>query len=505
MQRIQRLFGKVPVWLSCLTGGVLCVILCLLVPGESYFSPAYNDYSLLDNLILFPFALAAVAALMFISCRFDRTPAADSRRNLWLMRILFLVVLGCQFIVARCCWYKVGWDVANVYTSAEELVRGLPFSDPDYFALCPNNAPLTLLQFIPLWFAVKIGLGVPFVVLPYVDAVLLNLAAYMCVRCVQLLTHSRTARIFALSLSIGWIALSAYILYPYSDTFTILFPVLVFYLWLRLKQPVLKWFLITLLCFFGASIKPTVLIVLIALIILGVCRFLSEGQFTKKAWLRSAAVIAAVILGMLPGKLWQDGSTAYLAGSPKPEGQLSATHYLMLGMNGDTFGGHSVDDVQFSQSYETLSERQSANLKRAWERLSSRDLWENIHFFATKAYKAYADGSFAAHGSFLEMEVPQRTDSLSVFLRSFYHRRGAFMPYAQTLLQCLWLGVLTLCACASFRLRKNPAVALLALTLLGLTAYLLLFEVWPRYMFLYAPFFVILSSLAFEKPLFSRR
>ena len=37
-------------------------------------------------------------------------------------------------------------------------------------------------------------------------------------------------------------------------------------------------------------------------------------------------------------------------------------------------------------------------------------------------------------------------------------------------------------------------------TLIGLTAYLLLFEVWPRYLFLYAPFFVILSSLAFDKP-----
>ena len=32
------------------------------------------------------------------------------------------------------------------------------------------------------------------------------------------------------------------------------------------------------------------------------------------------------------------------------------------------------------------------------------------------------------------------------------------------------------------------------------TAYLLLFEVWPRYLFLYAPFFVILAALAFDGP-----
>ena len=69
----------------------------------------------------------------------------------------------------------------------------------------------------------------------------------------------------------------------------------------------------------------------------------------------------------------------------------------------------------------------------------------------------------------------------------------------------LWLCLLTLCAFAAIRLRKHPAVAVLALTLLGLTAYLLLFEVWPRYSFLYAPFFVILASLALEKPLSFKR
>ena len=36
---------------------------------------------------------------------------------------------------------------------------------------------------------------------------------------------------------------------------------------------------------------------------------------------------------------------------------------------------------------------------------------------------------------------------------------------------------------------------LCALSLLGLTAYQLLFEVWPRYLFLYAPVFLVLALL----------
>ena len=43
------------------------------------------------------------------------------------------------------------------------------------------------------------------------------------------------------------------------------------------------------------------------------------------------------------------------------------------------------------------------------------------------------------------------------------------------------------------------AVVLAALSLLGLTAYQLLFEVWPRYLFLYAPLFLVLALLGVEK------
>jgi hypothetical protein len=246
-----------------------------------------------------------------------------------------------------------------------------------------------------------------------------------------------------------------------------------------------------------------VLIVLIALIGLEICRGLSRlPQFSLKSVL---AIGAVIVLGAIPGRWFNDFSVEYLTGTAHPEEQMSATHYLMLGMNGETFGGHSPADVEFTTSFETLEEKRAANIRRAWERVSERSLAQNAHFFAVKAYKAYADGSFAAHSSFLELEVPKRTDRLSLFLRSLYYADGSLAPLCQTGAQCLWLMLLALCAAAAFRMRKNPVVALLALTLLGVTAYLLLFEVWPRYLFLYAPFFVVLASLALDKPLCFKR
>lgn len=502
-RRIQRLFAFMPVLFSVLAGMMFLAIVLILAAGQPQFEAYYQNGSLLSNGVLLLPVLLGVGALELISKKAGHV--RKEARSLLLTRLLFAATLIVQFLVARTCWYKMGWDIYNVYTMGEELARGVPLYEPEYFQLCPNNAPLTVLQAIPLWVAVKIGLGVPFVVLPYIDAVLLNVSAYVGVRCVQTLTPNRTARWFAAAVSIGWIALSPYILYPYTDSFAILFPVLALYAWLRLKRPVIRWFAVSFLCFFGASIKPTVLIVMIALILLETCRFLADRHTLKTVLVRSLSVAAAIIIGMLPGKLYQEKTTEFLAGSSKPEEQLSWTHYLMLGMNGATFGGHSAGDVEFSTSYETLAERQPANLKRAWERLSERSLGENLHFFTVKTFKAYADGSFAAHNSFLEMETPKRTDALSAVLRRFYHMDGTYMPLCQTAAQCLWLMLLLLCARSCFALGKRPEVALLALTFLGVTAYLLLFEVWPRYLFLYAPFFVILGSLALEKPLSFKR
>ncbi len=504
MRSEHNRFSLPAVW-SAVAGVMFIFVLGLLILGQPALSQYYQNLSLASNLALCPAALAVVALLLWGRARLETADTrSDNKGALWRIRALMVAVLAVQLVVVRCAWYKMGWDIANVYGTAEELARGQALTAADYFRLCPNNAPLTVLQAVPMWVAVKLGLAVPFVVLPYLDAVLLNLTAYFTVRCAQCMTQSRWARGFAAAVSILWIALSPYVLYPYTDTWAVLFPVLALYAWLTVRRPALKWGLVSLACFAGAAIKPTVLIVLIAMGLLALCRFLGRRDFSASAWKGVLAVIAALVLGALPGQAFQRASTAYLAGSVTPEEQLSETHYLMLGMNGETYGGHSPDDVTFSQSFESLADRQQANLHRAWERLCEKGLWGNVRFFTIKMYKAYADGSFAANSSFLDLEIPRRTDALSTFVRSLYHHRGSLNPLCHTLAQGLWLAVLALCAIASFVCRRYPAVQVLTLALIGATAYLLLFEVWPRYLFIFAPLYVLLAAMALDRPLFVR-
>lgn len=496
MKCIQTFFRRIPAFLSLCTGVLFAAIVALLLLAQPAMQPFYPDRSLLSNLVLFPAALAVIGGLILVNRR--RLTVLE---NPWFIRLLFLMVLALQLLVARTCWYHLGWDPGAVHDTAEEIARGLPVSGTDYFVSCPNNAPLSVLLSIPLWVAVRLGLGVPYVVLPYIDAVILNATAFVCVQCVYRMSRSSAARILSLVLSLGWIALSPYILFPYTDVYAIFFPVMAFYVFLTLKnKPFLQWLLISGLCFAGAAVKPTALIFLIALILLSFCGFMAQRSYAASGFVKRGLIIClAIVLGAMPGRLFQTASTDWLTDGRADENHLSMTHYLMLGMNDESYGGHSPSDVAFTMSFDTLAEAQSANLKRTWERIAQRGLTGNLRFFAIKAYKAYADGSFDAQGSFLELEMPDRPDALSQFFRRFYPSRGDLMPVCITIAQGLWLGVLTLCAAAAIRRRSHPAVGLLSLSLLGLTAYLLLFEVWPRYLFLYAPFFVILAAMAFDK------
>lgn len=57
------------------------------------------------------------------------------------MRALFAAVLAVQLVVARCAWYKMGWDIANVYTTAEELAADRPSPTRTISACAPTTRP----------------------------------------------------------------------------------------------------------------------------------------------------------------------------------------------------------------------------------------------------------------------------------------------------------------------------------------------------------------------------
>lgn len=212
------------------------------------------------------------------------------------------------------------------------------------------------------------------------------------------------------------------------------------------------------------------------------------------------ALAAALALGMMPYPLLQRASAYALTGTPAPSDQLGMTHFFMMGQNDTSNGSFLEDDVTYSLSFDTPEERAAANRSRMWERISARGVAGNLRFYTCKAYRSYCDGSLACNYGFPEVEMPRKTDAVSQFFRSIFQTRGQYNQILNTAAQGLWLLLLALCAVACVSHRRHAFCAALGLIQLGMFFYLMLSEAHPRCLFLFAPCFVVLASLALDRP-----
>ena len=63
----------------------------------------------------------------------------------------------------------------------------------------------------------------------------------------------------------------------------------------------------------------------------------------------------------------------------------------------------------------------------------------------------------------------------------------------------LWLTILVLGIIATIRSEKDPLLAIVMLSLIGLTVFELLFEARARYLYTYAPLYILLASAGTQK------
>ena len=117
---------------------------------------------------------------------------------------------------------------------------------------------------------------------------------------------------------------------------------------------------------------------------------------------------------------------------------------------------------------------------------------------AKKMMISYHDGTFAwgGEGTFY-YQVPKPLNSkISPFLRSVYYNSGSRYLYFQSISTFVWMTVILLNFAAVFQKRNaqpNPKLCVLFLSIIGLTAFQLLFEVRARYLYTYLPIYCIIA------------
>lgn len=345
--------------------------------------------------------------------------------------------------------------------------------------------------------------------------------------------------------------LSPWIMVPYSDTFGMFFTVFILWCYVCLDKQVqnqdkqtsalagvhvdaridaridartcCRWFLMGLAVVIGYAIKPTVIFVFVAIIVIELIQWLalrgsrdprdscnsydsrnslaSRGSQTSQGS-RDLRKTATATIACALGVVLAFALTSLVKNSTydvDENAAFSATHFLMMGANPVSGGVWSVSDVEFSDAANTPEERSRANLAEFKNRVMAMDLPQANLFLLKKLLTNFADGTFAweIEGDFYTQIIGTNEAVLGFYGISpdASLDNNTFAP----LFQVLWLFVLVGCVLIVLGRRPLKAETVIAFTLLMLSAFLMLFEARARYLFLYLPFFIILGTMGWNR------
>lgn len=333
----------------------------------------------------------------------------------------------------------------------------------------------------------------------------------------------------AFVLSAVMCGLSPWIMVPYSDTFGMFFTVSILWCYVCLDKQVqnqdeqtstlagvhidaridartcCRWFLIGLATVVGYAIKPTVIFVFVAIVVIELIQWLasfasrsSQASQGSRDLRKTATVIVACAFGVVLAF----ALTSIVKNSTydvNENAAFSATHFLMMGANPVSGGVWSVSDVEFSDAANTPEERSRANLAEFKNRVMAMDLPQANMFLLKKLLTNFADGTFAweIEGDFYTQIIGTNEAALNFYGISSDASldNNTFAPLSQV----LWLFVLAGCILIVLGRRPLKAETVIAFTLLMLSAFLMLFEARARYLFLYLPFFIILGTMGWNR------
>ena len=452
----------------------------------------------LSNWLLLLSVLLFASGYYFLYRKLGTKKLKHFKRFLIIYFLSFLVI---QIILSYNLYFYTDWDVKNLMYLSDRINAGTNINNLHYLQTYPNNAFLAWTFALLKRVFTSIGLD-SYRGLIYLGNLITSLSIILTALVVKKLSKSDFWTISALILGSIIIGLSPWITIPYSDAYGTIFPILIIYLEISIEDPKKRIPLVTLVTALGYLIKPTVVIVLIAIIIIrGILLFRSKPKFKKV--ISSFGIVVAIVIS-----LWGFKNLTYFAIGFKvdKESEFSMTHYLMMGLNEDSNGGYSGADFRFSAYYLNAEERRQAEITETIKRLKDYG-GDYPEFLLKKSMSVYNDGTFFWSGegtfddgsyTYFYQDPSGINNSLSEVLHEFYwyneNNYAIFVNIAQALWLFTLLGIL-----GNWLGKPNKKETLIMLSLLGLSLFLLLFEQRSRYLYLYLPLFIVLSINGWRK------
>ena len=496
----------------------MIIFFSLVIGGDKWdVNVACKLPLMIPNFVLFLTALVVMSGLAapIIFLKKKNSSSDDSKRVLIITTIILVLIYAAWYVInikiSKKIAFYTGWDPSCVQGTAYSLFDGGKIGSEVYYSAYPNNIPMAWILYRSLDF-IKRFQGYPYYseffwiqilcALESLTGIVLGITSYI-----------STKKIFPVVLStilyLALIGISPWSIIPYTDTFSILFPILglcLYFLYLEMKKNV-KYVVLFAACFLiavGSLIKITVIIVLISIVLSEIIRIV----FLKRESIKRMAIVATLVLSVIPLYFGMKTVTYKDTGAELLDNlSVSWQHYFYMGLIEETTGAYNSDAFSLIGQYQfsPKAERSQKELELAKEIIDERGFVKSVLFYLKKLVMTYNDGTFTwrGEGGVKYGDYPDiSSESFREVLRSFYWNGGerelVFNTYSQFIWIWILLGFLISSVSFSIRLFKEKTVDFMSFTsllsIVGITLFIMLFEARARYLYNFVPIFILLCS-----------
>lgn len=425
-----------------------------------------------------------------------------SDRWIWIFTGVLFVI---QVLITYCIIFRTSWDAGIVTAQARLVAQKSSEVWADYYSLYPNNMFITFIYSFFYRIAGIVGndsFGV--ILIAIVQCFMSSIAALLVYKIMRKICEGHILPVASWCVFALWIGMSPWKIIPYSDSFGLFFPIVILWLYQLLQNKkfvIAKCVLIGMIATLGFKIKPTVMILLIAIVIIELMKIL-EKEKRKEAVLRIGVLsLSAIVTIIAYGAFDMAG---YMKIDINEEAACGPTHFLMMGLREDTNGVYSPGDENFSKSFATKEERSKANMEEVKRRIQEFGFSGLVKHGVKKSLTNFNDGTFTWgwDGDFYAGIIEEPDPILSPILRSFYYDDGKLNFLFVAIMQFWWIFILIGMVLNIFDLVKKTEITdiklVSMLALIGMAIFVMIFEGRARYLYLYSPIYVIISFLGFR-------
>lgn len=477
-----------------------------LISGNAVFMLAFcvllttdqRSFRNVSNLRLFAFDLLILAVLCmgyFVS----RKKGEHRWKHSYILLAggyLLLFLLQCLYVHFTC--FYTGWDVGLMQMRVEAVLSGHTMQEVSGdigYSVCPNNLFLFYIQYLIAKTGKLLSMKRPYDLCIYLSCLCVNLSCFLGSLVVRKAFPGHFIRFLYTVASTVFILFSPWIVIPYSDTYGMLFATLGIWAVCYLQKPLFRWPVLAFSSLIGYYIKPTCIFPLFAAFILFVPGFLiciREKRRELCILLISCVLFTGIGLSISP---WIQHSLSFRI---DPELKQPPYHFMMMGLNENSKGGFYGDDYFFTNSIPTYDEKVrmiKEEIGLRWNRMTAR---QKITHFTAKFLLCFNDGTFAWN-TLRKSGLSEQDNKLNDLYLEIFHPEGKYFTLYYDIAQAMWLLILSGILFLFLNLNDRTSdKAFLIIILCGLFLFLMLFEAGGRYLFLYAPAFLLLSLYGYE-------